>query len=289
LLAILLTASTSGATIVARVTDCTTCSPYEDGSYQPAWSPDGNFLAYVTSNSYPPWYEFWQSIYVSPLHGGQGYYVYGESGLVQWPAWSPDSRALVFATGEGLFVSTLGNPEPSVLLRGFGYRHPAWSPDGTKVAVECTGNLWLLPATGGTPTQLTTQGGRSPTWSPDGTRIAYETGNAIWIVPITAGEPKLLTTGTDPAWSADGTWIAFSSSRRGNADIWVIAFTGGTAVRITNDPATETDPTWSPDGRSIAFTASNQYCNCIWVAANLPDFRVGVVPHSWSEVKDLYR
>ena len=54
-----------------------------------------------------------------------------------------------------------------------------WSPDGKQVAfisnISGRNNLWLVPATGGWPTQLTISDQRQshPVWSPDGTWIAY--------------------------------------------------------------------------------------------------------------------
>ena len=106
---------------------------------------------------------------------------------------------------------------------------PALSPDGTSVVyVLKTTNreadrdercLWLVPAKGGTPRQLTRGTNDStPVWSPDGTRLAFlraQEGPAqIWVLPIGGGEAAQVTTqalgaGT-PVWSGDGAHIAFS-------------------------------------------------------------------------------
>src|SRR2546425_7865875 len=61
--------SSSFAIVVTRLGDCG-CSQYDDGIFQPAWSPDGNHLAFVNSSAYPPGYEFWQAILVADLRGG---------------------------------------------------------------------------------------------------------------------------------------------------------------------------------------------------------------------------
>ncbi len=48
--------------------------------------------------------------------------------------------------------------------------------------------------------------------------------------------------------------IAFQSSRASdNYDIWVMDGGGGSAARLTTDPAEDTDPAFSPDGSKIAF------------------------------------
>jgi len=57
---------------------------------------------------------------------------------------------------------------------------PTWSPDGKSIAyisnMSGRNNLWVVPAEGGFPTQLTVSDQRqtAPTWSPDGKWIAYE-------------------------------------------------------------------------------------------------------------------
>ena len=98
------------------------------------------------------------------------------------------------------------------------------SPDGRQLAVSSDrrGNqdLWVLPATGGEMTQLTTD--PTPDWS--------------------------------PRWSPDGNQIAFYAYRSGNRDIWVMPARGGPARQLTFDPAFDWFPSWSPvDGRDIAF------------------------------------
>ncbi len=64
-----------------------------------------------------------------------------------------------------------------------------------------------------------------------------------------------------PALSPDGRTLAFSWG----GDLWVCPAEGGTAGRITTDPADERKPCWSPDGRSIAFSSDAAGTRDLWV------------------------
>ena len=134
------------------------------------------------------------------------------------------------------------------------------SPDGQQVAVSSDrrGNqdLWVLPATGGEMTALTTDPTPdwNPRWSPDGSQIAfyaYRSGNRdIWVMPARGGPARPLTNHPAidwfPSWSpADGREIAFESYRDGEAAIWIVAATGGEPRRVTMGSAVD----WSPDGQ----------------------------------------
>ncbi len=72
-----------------------------------------------------------------------------------------------------------------------GDRNPRWSPDGTTVAFVSTrggsSQIWLVPAEGGEPRQLTTisTGADQPFWSPDGKTVAFVSA----VYPEFSGKP----------------------------------------------------------------------------------------------------
>ncbi len=61
----------------------------------------------------------------------------------------------------------------------------------------------------------------------------------------------------EPSISRSGKLLAYCSDRggRGDLDIWVQQVSGGTPLRLTDNPADDIDPTFSPDGETIAYRA----------------------------------
>lgn len=102
----------------------------------------------------------------------------------------------------------------------------AWSPDGKQIAfisnISGRNNLWLVPATGGWPTQLTISDQRQ----------------------------------AQPAWSPDGNWIAYISDHDGDEqwDIFLVSPKNGEVTNLTISPeSAERVPVWSPDGKQLAY------------------------------------
>ena len=126
-----------------------------------------------------------------------------------------------------------------------------------------TSLIYVLPATGGTPRQVTELG---PSywhgWSPDGKTLAYcaeRNGNYdIYTIPVEGGQETRLTDaeGLDdgPDYSPDGRYIYFNSERTGAMRIWRMDSDGGNQIQLTND---DQYADWfahpSCDGKQIVF------------------------------------
>ncbi len=232
-------------------------------SFDPAWSPEGSRLAFVSDHD-----DERASIWVLNADG---------SGLMQLtqgpaerePAWSPDGTKIVFRRGPqvvsagdaDLYVvdATGGNKVDITPSSDMHDDSPAWSPDGSRIAFERTitdyTDLFVRDLRDGSDHNLTNDRSydiinREPSWSPDGSRLAYRrglrgsyTGYDIWLMNSDGSQRDALIAWPDvqmdPAWSPDGTTILFTSfvgpggARRDAATIFGVAVAGGQVTELT--------------------------------------------------------
>lgn len=101
---------------------------------------------------------------------------------------------------------------------------------------------------------------RYPVISPDGKIIVFSYKGDLYKVPATGGTavPMTLSEGHDfmPVFSPDGKSIAFASDRNGNFDIYVISQDGGDAKRLTYHSSNDFPQCFSADGKSVVFSAT---------------------------------
>ena len=229
-----------------------------DAAYRaaPAWSPDGQSLAYVGVDG------------LAVVAGGDPEPILPcrpPSCLgVGSPAWSPDGSALAFgwlgASGDGLAVLDLGEREPEIVADVVVDGQPSWSPDGTSIAVVSSDRIVVLDAELGTVTRsLRFPGslGDRVSWSPGGRSFVVdgtadgETG--VFTLPAAGGDPTLLSacpddgcTDIDPTWSADGSHVLFTRARCDipggdcfTGDLYVVPVAGGATEPLVTTPGLE--------------------------------------------------
>jgi len=149
-----------------------------------------------------------------------------------------------------------------------GDAQPAWSPDGTKLAVVThwadRDGIELLQPNGDALGMLTTDGGDGfPAWSPDGKTVAFTNGSNIFLIGADGTNRRKLTTDDAfgfayrPTWSPDGATIAYASYRGAvGTHIYAVDVATGKEKALTSGATYDTSPAWSPDGTVIVFTSS---------------------------------
>jgi len=147
--------------------------------------------------------------------------------------------------------------------------HPAWSPDGRRIAFSSRRDsgyeIYVMDADGSGVRRLTDDPVRqsfAPSWSPDGSLIAFEGDGLrpnIHVVPATGGPVRSITAAGPgfeqrPSWSPDGARLAFQRLVSTGMHLFVID-TNGTGDRNVTDTlaGSETFPSWSPDGSRLVF------------------------------------
>jgi TolB protein len=173
-------------------------------------------------------------------------------------------------------------------------QHPAWSPDGTMIAFSSNRaghfELYVAKANGFGLRRLTytkdTVENLEPAWSPDGTTIAFVRRQwstspipsfpttSIYTLSFTNSavhritSPPLGRSDCQPAWSADSKRIAFESNRTGNWDIYIVdrMLSNVSLTRVASSKYDELHPTWSPFGDQIAFISDRTGATEIFTA-----------------------
>ncbi len=108
-----------------------------------------------------------------------------------------------------------------------------------------------------------TSGFRAPAWSPSGKEIAFACRGGLWVAPVEGGEARALAGGPDenrdPSWSADGRRVVFCSNPWGGpGHVYATDAGGGLPVRVTRRAGDYRAPRLSPDGARIAVSRTEE-------------------------------
>ncbi len=187
---------------------------------------------------------------------------------------SPDGTKVAFQDGRSVWIARSNGRDARKLSGDAAF--PAWSPDSRRLVfvanftdsddgrLRYRGLITTVAVDGSHARKLSTwDGGQWPpsfAWSPDGRSLAYVTASAstdvyrrdLHIVAIDdARDLAVIPDAAAPTWSADGERIAFVRPARFPSVI-AVARRDGTA---RNDlPATTfVAPSWAPNGRWIAY------------------------------------
>jgi serine/threonine protein kinase/sugar lactone lactonase YvrE len=256
----------------------------------PALSPDGTSLVFVRRSTWGA-----GELHLLPL--GKGLTAAGapkrltpvELGA-DFPVWTPDGKEIVFAAKSSLWRLELRDgSKPAripyvgedAIMPAISRAQPGRASRLIYVRSFADTNFWRLESPGpGLPVSSTPLQAIASTkpeyhcqFSPDCRRVVFTS--------MRTGDPELWTSDPDgtnlnqltflraidtncPSWSPDGKLIAFSSTGKGEFDIYTVPVAGGKPRRLTDHPAIDLAPRFSKDGKTLYFSSMRSGDYRIW-------------------------
>ena len=217
--------------------------------HDPAWSPDGRFIAYTKRVAVPGSFEEVTELRVVGTKDSADDRVVagGQPGVRATPAWSPDSRTLVFQlresqggfpTGEAdlWLVGADGSNLRRVTQGGLNESDPAFSPDGRRITFAGSEpgkfpTLFSIALDGADTRRLAVGDlsvGSGVQFSPDGRNMAFNASDGrLLVTPTGGGEIRRVASGriSFSRWSPRGDAFLFAGPAPGyvgppTLDLW---------------------------------------------------------------------
>jgi Tol biopolymer transport system component/DNA-binding winged helix-turn-helix (wHTH) protein len=248
-------------------------------SYPPLdWSPDGKYIAFSAA---PPGHS--NSVISLLTIDTLQIRKLGEPivGVQDWgPVFSPDGKQLAFVRNNGIltrgeiFVMSADGGRARRLTFDDAWipSPPAWTRDGQSILFSSARSglptIWRVPASGGSPVQVTQVGMKAfrRSVAPGGHRLAFEQkmGNSsLWrldLAGVAEKDARMQVTASKgrngaAELSPDGRRIVFVADRSGSHEIYICNSDGTDLLHLTNlgNARTPGLPRWSPDGQKIVF------------------------------------
>jgi hypothetical protein len=247
------------------------------GACQPAWSPDGRLLAFISPcvrnlRIYEDTF-----IFVLNMDNREIVQLAVEEGSFD-PAWSPDGTSMLFTMAEsgaksGIYRINTIDSSIDLMIKGQRLAfNPAWSPDGNRFVFASNNAgyyfIYIMENEPGSSAELFARNTEKvyvePTWSVHN-QIVFSEGPldsflSMWKMPasmlgatdfiyleeqVSAGSGRVPE--LDPNFNSSGHWIAYESWPDGeNRDIYIVRDDGEVMFRITEQIRDDFDPAWRP-------------------------------------------
>jgi dipeptidyl aminopeptidase/acylaminoacyl peptidase len=274
---------------------------------RPRWSPDGKHLLFLSSRDGAP------QIYSISAEGGEPTRLTFLSTGADNELWSPDGKWIAFistvypdcaddACNARRDAEQESSNVKAHVYEKLLYRHWTTWFNGKR------SHLFIMPAEGGTPRDLTAGGDydvppfnlgepESISFSPDSHELCFtantdkdeatSTNGDLFTVPVDGSSPpKRITTNPGDDWggmySPDGKWIAYRAQMQPGyeSDRWRMMLydrASGSAINLTDSFDRNVESVlWAPDSQTIYFNAEDK--------AEMPVYSIAVRPNSMPHV-----
>lgn len=221
------------------------------GAISPAWSPDGNWIAYTNSEIFHP-----TTLWMIPAIGGAAIQLTTESQNVSTPSWSPDGSRLAFSsqdsTGRGIYIMSIADKSFfKITPDSLECQAPDWSPDGSQIAYTSNNNLSIqtISVNDRSIETLVTESKfiENIAWSPDGTKLAYASQREVSILSVLDSQVIIADyRARYPLWHSDSnSFLKSLWARITNIEACTIADTSTLALTATSATKIDDYPVWA--------------------------------------------
>ncbi|WP_158879702.1 Tol-Pal system beta propeller repeat protein TolB [Rhodanobacter sp. L36] len=226
----------------------------------PAWSPDGNKIAYVSFESGN------SNIYVQDITTGSRQLIESHrKGINGAPSWSPDGSklavALSFVGNLELYSLNMATREETRLTNSLSIdTQPVWAPDGQTIyfTSDRSGRpqIYQVSASGGAAQRISFQGQNNQNVSVgyDGKQIAMVQGNGnVYRIAIMdqslGGQVRFVSPGPydeSPSFAPNASMLLYAATEGSRGVLYSVSADGNVRQRLVLSDGDVREPAWGP-------------------------------------------
>ncbi len=224
----------------------------------PAWSPDGESLAYVSFENQRP------EIFIQHLATARRSKITGFKGINGAPSWSPDGKRLALVLSKDgsadVYLMDIASKKLSRLTRHRAIdTEPVWTADGQSIVFTSDRSgqpqLYQVPVSGGTPKRITFEGryNSAADLSPDGKHVVMVYGDQgryqIAQLERDSGNLSLLTDNNldeSPSFAPNGRMVLYASTEGNKGVLYMVSLDGRSKHKLSDQAGDIREPVWGP-------------------------------------------